>query len=61
MSPTISQALKNEISRLKVERDNLRRSTQGVYGVMGSAYKKQLDVLDSQIQELKDYLASNKG
>ena len=35
MSPTVSQALKNEISRLKVERDNLRRSSRDVYGVMG--------------------------
>jgi len=60
MSPTVSQALKNEITRLKFERDSLRRSTRDVYGVMGNAYKKQLDGLDSQIQELQEHLA-NKG
>ena len=60
MTPTVSQALKNEITRLKVKRDNLRRSTRDFYGVIGNAYKKQLDGLDSQIQELQDYLA-NRG
>jgi len=57
MSATIRNAINNEILRLTVERDNLRRSVQGVYGVMGSAYQKQLDGLESQIRELQNYLA----
>jgi len=57
MSATIRNAINNEILRLTVERDNLRRATSDVDGVMGSAYQRQLDGLESQIRELQDFLA----
>lgn len=57
MKPTVTNAINNEIMRLTVERDNLRRLTSDVDGHMGQAYKKQLDALDSQIQELQEHLA----
>jgi flagellar biosynthesis chaperone FliJ len=62
MSPTIIQAINHEIFRLKGKRDSLRRSTERAYnGVMSSSYQRQLDGLDSQIQELQSFLNSNKG